>query len=31
MSSFRERWGSLTVEQVLELNKKAQQTCEEDS
>lgn len=31
MSSFRERWGGLTVEQVIELNKKAQQTCEEDS
>ena len=31
MSSFREHWGSLTVEQILELNKKAQQTCEEDS
>lgn len=31
MSSFRERWGGLTVEQVLELNRKAQQTCEEDS
>ena len=31
MSSFRERWGSLTVEQILELNKKAQETCEEDS
>ena len=31
MSSFRERWGGLTVKQILELNKKAQQTCEEDS
>lgn len=31
MSSFAERWGSLTVEQVRELNKKARQTCEEDS
>lgn len=31
MSSFAERWGNLTVAQVLELNKKAQETCEEDS
>ena len=30
MSSFRERWGSLTVEQALELNKKAKETCEGD-
>ena len=30
MSSFAERWGSLTVEQVRELNEKARQTCEED-
>lgn len=29
--SFEERWGNLTVAQVLELNKKAQETCEEDS
>lgn len=27
MSSFEERWGNLTVEQVLELNKKAEETC----
>ena len=31
MSSFAERWGNITVAQALELNKKAQQTCEEDS
>ena len=31
MSSFVERWGNLTVAEALELNKKAQQTCEEDS
>lgn len=30
MSSFAERWGNLTAEQVLELNKKAKETCEED-
>lgn len=29
--SFSERWGSLTVAEVLELNQKAQMTCEEDS
>ena len=28
MSSFRERFGSLTVAQALELNEKAKQTCE---
>lgn len=27
MRSFEERWGSLTVEEVLELNKKAEETC----
>lgn len=27
MSSFEERWGSLTVEEALELNKKAEETC----
>lgn len=27
MSSFEERWGNLTVEQALELNKKAEETC----
>lgn len=27
MSSFEERWGNLTVEEVLELNKKAEETC----
>lgn len=27
MSSFEERWGSLTVEQCLELNKIAHETC----
>lgn len=31
MTSFRERWGNLTVEQARELNKAARQTCEEDS
>lgn len=31
MSSFEERWGNLTVEEIQELNKKAQETCEEDS
>ena len=31
MSSFSDRWGYLTVVEALELNKKAQQTCEEDS
>ena len=30
MSSFEERWGSLTVEQALELNKKAKESCEVD-
>lgn len=27
MSSFEERWGNLTVEEALELNKKAEETC----
>jgi hypothetical protein len=27
MSNFEERWGNLTVEEVLELNKKAEETC----
>lgn len=31
MSSFSERWGQLTVEQIKELNEAARQTCEEDS
>ena len=31
MSSFAERWGNITVAQALELNKKAKETCEEDS
>ena len=31
MSSFRERFAELTVEQALELNKAAMRTCEEDS
>lgn len=31
MSSFEERFGHLTVEQVLELNEAAKRTCEEDS
>ena len=30
MSSFEGRWGSLTVEQILELNKKAKESCEQD-
>ena len=25
--SFEERWGSLTVAEVIELNKKAEETC----
>jgi hypothetical protein len=29
--SFEERWGNLTVGEILELNKKARMTCEEDS
>lgn len=28
--SFSERWGSLTVEQILELNKKAKESMEVD-
>lgn len=28
--TFAERWGSLTVEQALELNKKAKESCEVD-
>ena len=31
MSSFEERWGNLTVEQIKELNKKAKESCEIDS
>lgn len=31
MSSFRERFGGLTVEQARKLNKIAKLTCEEDS
>ena len=27
MCSFEERWGNLTVEEALELNKKAEETC----
>lgn len=27
MSSFEERWGKLTVEEALKLNKKAEETC----
>jgi hypothetical protein len=30
MSSFRERFGQLTVEQARELNECAKRTCEED-
>lgn len=28
--SFADRWGNLTVEQALELNKKAKESCEVD-
>lgn len=28
--TFEERWGSLTVAEVLELNKKAKESCEVD-
>lgn len=31
MSTFRERFGKLTVEQVRELNEAARRTCEEDA
>ena len=31
MSSFRERFGQLTVKEALELNKLAKRTMEEDS
>ena len=31
MSSFRDRWGGLTVEQVKELNEAARRTCEVDA
>ena len=31
MSSFADRWGQLTVEQIKELNEAARRTCEEDS
>lgn len=31
MSSFADRWGSLTVEQIKELNEAARRTVEEDS
>jgi hypothetical protein len=27
MCSFEDRWGDLTVEEALELNKKAEETC----
>lgn len=27
MSSFEDRWGDLTVEEALELNKAAKETC----
>ena len=27
MSSFADRFGNLTIEEVLELNKKAEETC----
>lgn len=30
MSSFEQRWGSLTVSEVLELNRKAKESCEVD-
>lgn len=28
--SFEERWGNLTVGEILELNKKAKESCEVD-
>jgi hypothetical protein len=28
--SFEERWGNLTVEEILELNRKAKETMEAD-
>lgn len=28
MCSFEERWGSLTVEEALELNEAAKETCD---
>lgn len=28
--SFEERWGSLSVGEILELNEKARQTCEKE-
>ena len=31
MSSFEERWGNLTVEEALELNKAAYETCAMES
>lgn len=31
MSSFADRWGQLTVEQIKELNEAARRTCEVDS
>lgn len=31
MTSFRERFGNLTVEQARSLNDAARRTCEEDS
>lgn len=29
--TFAERWGALSVQEIIELNEKARQTCEEDS
>lgn len=31
MTSFRQRFGNLTVKQAFELNDAARRTCEEDS
>lgn len=31
MTTFRERFANITVEQALELNEAAKRTCEEDS
>lgn len=28
--TFEDRWGNLTVEEILELNRKAKETCEVD-
>lgn len=30
MKSFEERWGQLTIDEVIELNNKAKESCEID-